>query len=122
MIFWFTTVQIVIALAAGLLCLGLGLAGRRPSDLSVGSLALVEALLIIQVILAIVGPFVGNAPAGDALEYWAYLISALILPVAGTAWVFIDRSRWSTVVLGIVAIALAVMIWRMHVIWTTPVG
>lgn len=122
MIFWFTTVQIVVALAAGLLCLGLGIAGRRPSDLSVGSLALVELLLVIQLVVAIVAPLLGNAPTGDLLEYWAYLISALILPVAGVAWVFIDRTRWSTVVLGIVAIALAVMIWRMHVIWTAPVG
>lgn len=31
MILWFTIVQIVIAIAAGLFCLGAGFAGRRPA-------------------------------------------------------------------------------------------
>ena len=45
MILWFTIVQVVVAVAAGLLCVVLGLAGRRPSDLSVGGMALLELLL-----------------------------------------------------------------------------
>ena len=69
MILWFTILQVVVACAAGLLCLVLGLAGRRPSDLSVGSLALVELLLVIQVVVAIVAPLAGNPPTGSLLEY-----------------------------------------------------
>lgn len=122
MILWFTTVQIVIACAAGLLCLGLGFAGRRPSDLTVGSLALVEMLLIVQVVVAIIAPWAGNTPTGDLLEYWVYLISALLLPVGGVIWALVERSRWSTVIMGVVALALAVMVWRMHVIWTIQIA
>ena len=43
MILWFTYVEVIVAVAAGLLCIVAGLAGRRPSDLTVGSLALRRA-------------------------------------------------------------------------------
>lgn len=122
MILWFTIAQIAVAVAAGLFCLGLGFAGRRPSDLSVGALALVELLLIVQVVVAIIAPFAGNPPTGDALEFWTYLVSAVLLPIGGVAWALIDRSRWSTVILGVVALALAVMLWRMQVIWTIQIA
>jgi hypothetical protein len=39
---WFTYLQLAVAVAAGLLCLGLGFAGRKPTDLSMGAAALVE--------------------------------------------------------------------------------
>lgn len=118
MIFSFTVVQTVVAVAAGLFCVIAGLAGRRPSDYSVGALALVELLLIIQLVVAIVAPFVGNPSLGNTLEFWVYLVSAVLLPLAGVAWALIERSRWSTVIMGIVALAVAVMVWRMHTIWT----
>lgn len=122
MILWLTIAQIVIAVAAGLFCVSLGLAGRRPSDFSVGALALVELLLIVQVVVAVVAPLVGNPPTGDLLEYWVYLVSAVLLPVGAVLWALMERSRWSTVILGVAALAVAIMIWRMHVIWTIQVA
>lgn len=71
MILWFTLVQVIVAAAAGLLCIILGLAGRRPSDLSVGGLALLELLLIAQIVVAVVAPLVGNPPTGSLLEFWS---------------------------------------------------
>ncbi|MGW8484100.1 hypothetical protein ACWGJP_13295 [Microbacterium sp. NPDC055903] len=118
MILWFTIVQIAVAVAAALVCLTAGFAGRRPSDLTVGSLALIELLLVVQIVVAIVAPLTGNPPTGDLLEYWVYLVSAALLPVGGVIWALLERSRWSTVILGVVAIAIAIMVWRMHVIWT----
>ncbi len=122
MILWFTTLQIVIAVAAGLFAVIAGLLGRRPSDYTVGALALVEALLIVQVVMAIIAPFAGNPPSGDPLEFWVYLISAALLPVGGVVWALLERSRWSTVILGVVAFAVAIMLWRMEVIWTVQVA
>jgi hypothetical protein len=122
MILWFTTVQIVVAVAAGVFCAIAGLAGRRPSDFSVGALALVEVLLIAQIVMAIVAPFAGNPPSGDPLEFWVYLVSAALLPIGGVLWALLERSRWSTVILGVVALAVAIMLWRMQVIWTVQVG
>jgi hypothetical protein len=122
MILWFTIAQIAVAVVAGLFCLIVGLAGRRPSDFSVGSLALVEVLLIVQVVVAIVAPLAGNPPTGDLLEYWVYLVSAALLPIGGVLWALMERSRWSTVILGVAAFAVAVMLWRMQVIWTIQIA
>ncbi len=82
MILWFTYVQVAVAVAAGLFCFIAGLAGRRPSDWTVGSLALIELLLIVQIVVAIVAPLTGNAPTGSLLEFWVYLVSAALLPPA----------------------------------------
>jgi hypothetical protein len=117
MIEWFTTVQVFVALAAGLLCLGLGLAGKRPNDLTMGAIALVTVLLIAQLVVTIVAPLVGNEPRGNLAEFYVYLISAIILPVAGGFWALVERSRWSTVILGLIGLALAVMPYRMGQIW-----
>lgn len=122
MILLLTIAQVAVAVAAGLFCLVAGLAGRRPSDWTVGSLALVELLLIVQVVVSTVAPFVGNPPTGSALEFWVYLVSAALLPVAGVAWALVERSRWSTVIMGVVALSIAVMVWRMQVIWTAPIA
>lgn len=121
MIWGFTVAQIAAACAAGLLCTVLGLAGRRPSDLSVGTQALVFLLLIAQVVVAIVAPLTGNPPTGDLLEFWVYLISAVLIPPAAVLWALIERGRWSTVVMGVASFAIAIMVWRMHVIWTIQV-
>ncbi|QHF23971.1 hypothetical protein GTU73_08080 [Rathayibacter sp. VKM Ac-2804] len=117
MIDWFTTLQVGVAVAAGLLCLVLGMIGRRPSDVTVGATAIVELLLIVQLAVAIVSPLVGNRPTGSLPEFYIYLVSALILPLAAGFWALIERSRWSTVILGVVCLAIAVMVYRMHQIW-----
>ncbi|MFJ4997357.1 hypothetical protein ACIP5T_04350 [Microbacterium sp. NPDC088619] len=122
MILWLTIAQVAVAAAAGVFCVVLGLAGRRPSDYTVGALALVELLLVVQVVVAIVAPLAGNPPTGDLLEYWVYLVSAVLLPVGAVLWALMERSRWSTVILGVAALAVAIMVWRMHVIWTIQVA
>jgi hypothetical protein len=122
MILWLTVVQIIVAVAAGAFCLVAGLVGRRPSDFSVGALALVELLLVVQVVVAVVAPLAGNPPTGDLLEFWVYLVSAVLLPIGAVLWALMERSRWSTVILGVAALAIGVMLWRMQVIWTVQVA
>lgn len=122
MILWFTYVQVIVAVATGVLCVVLGLMGRRPSDLTVGAMALIELLLIAQIVMAIVAPLTGNPPTGSLLEFWVYLISAALLPLAAVAWALVERGRWSTVALGVAALAVAVMVWRMQVIWAVQVA
>ncbi|MDO7881603.1 hypothetical protein [Antiquaquibacter soli] len=117
MIEWFTVVQLVVAIAAGLLCLALGLAGRSPNDLVVAAAALVELLLVAQIVVAIAAPAAGNVPSGSGLEFWIYLVSAALLPPAAVFWGLIDRGRWSTVVIGVACLAIAVMLYRMNAIW-----
>lgn len=122
MILWFTIAQVAIACAAGVFAVAAGLAGRRPSDWTVGGMALILLLLLAQVVIAIVAPLAGNPPTGSALEFWVYLVSAVLLPPASVAWALIERSRWSTVIMGVAALAVAVMVWRMWTIWTVQIA
>ncbi|WP_139417494.1 hypothetical protein [Agromyces laixinhei] len=118
MIEWFTWVQLAVAVVAGLMCIALGLVGRVPSDLTIGALALVEVLLVAQLVVAIAAPASGNEPSGSVLEFYTYLISALLLPPAAAFWALVERNRWSTVILGVAALAVGVMVYRMLQIWT----
>ncbi|MCS5720577.1 hypothetical protein N1028_09620 [Herbiconiux sp. CPCC 203407] len=122
MIEWFTIVQVAIASVGGLLAVILGLAGKKPNDLVMGIAALVELLLIVQLVVAIAAPAFGNDATGDVLEFYIYLVSAVLLPIAGGFWALIERSRWSTVILGALCLAVAVMVYRMNAIWFVQVA
>ena len=118
MIYWYTVLEVAIAAAAGVLCVVLGLFRTKPGDLSMGATALVELLLLGQLGIAIVAPLVGNSPTGSIIEFYIYLIVALLLPLLAGFWALVDRDRWSTVVLGLACLAIAVMVVRMNIIWT----
>ena len=122
MIVWFAWTQFAVAAAAGLLCIALGLAGRKPTDLTMGAALLVEVLLIVQLIVALVAPIVGNTPTGSILEFYVYLISAILVPLAAGFWALIERSKWSTVILGVGCLSVGVMLYRMLQIWTVQVA
>lgn len=122
MIEWFTIVQIVVAVIAGLTCLVLGFAKRLPNDLTLGATAVVEVLLIVQVVIALIAPAIGNHPTGSLLEFWVYLVSAVLIPPAAGFWALIERNRWSTVILGVACLAIAVMTYRMGQIWFVQVA
>jgi hypothetical protein len=117
-ILWFAVIEVAVAAAAGVLCVILGLFGRKPGDLSMGAVALVELLLVAQLVVAIISPFAGNHPTGSILEFYLYLVAALVIPVLAGFWALVERDRWSTVVLGIACLAIAVMVVRMNIIWT----
>lgn len=122
MIEWFTWLQLTIAVLGGALAVGLGLGGRRPTDLTMGATALVELLLIVQLFVALAAPLAGNTPSGSLLEFYTYLVSAILLPAAAGFWALIERTRWSTVILGVACLAVAVMLYRMMQIWTVQGG
>jgi hypothetical protein len=106
----------------GLVCLVAGLAGRIPSDLTMGVTALVELLLVVQFVVALIAPATGNVATGSVLEFYVYLVSAMLLPPFAVLWGLIERTRWSTVILGVADLAVAVMVYRMHVIWFVQVA
>lgn len=123
MIVWLTYTGIGIALVAGLICIVVGLAGKRPSDLTLGVTLLVELYLIVQIVVSIIAPLTGNTPTGSALEYWVYLVSAALLPPLAAGWALLERnSRWSTVILGVVSLAVVVMVYRMDQIWNVQIA
>ena len=117
MIEWFYWVQLAIAISAALLALGFAIAGRTPNDYTLGSTLLIALLLLIQVVMTVVAPAVGNSPSGSLLEFWMYLITALIMVIAGAIWALVERTVMSNVMLSLLAASIAVMVVRMNVIW-----
>ena len=118
MIAWLYSAQLFITTAVGVLTLVLGLAKRKPSGISIGALALVQFALIIQLVASIVLVLSGERAKQDTVEFFAYLIVALMIPVGAAFWALIERTRWSTVIIGVGALTVAVMLVRMSQIWT----
>ena len=118
MIPWLYSAQLVLATSAGIVCLLLGLARRKPSGISIGVLALVQFALIAQLIASIALVISGERAKLDTVEFFAYLIVALMIPLAAAFWALIERTRWSTVIMGVGALTVAVMLVRMSQIWT----
>lgn len=103
----------------GVAMLVLGLFKRKPADIMVAALAATELLLLAQLVTTIVLVAQGQHAKNDTVEWFAYIITALLIPPAAVLWAILDRaSRWSTVVLGVAGISIAVMLVRMHQIWT----
>lgn len=117
MIPWFGIVQIAVALLAAVVCLWQFALKRGPNDYTLGATLLVGVLLLAQVVVAIVAPLAGNPPEGDPLEFWMYLVTATLLPFGAGFWALIDRKRAANLVLFVVSISVAVMLYRMLVIW-----
>ena len=119
MLDWLYWVQLWPALAIGLVTLFLGLFGKPPSDVTVSGQAIVELGLVVQLVVSVVLVATGQQAVNDTVEFFAYLITALIIPLGAVLWALVDRkSKWSTVVLGVSALTIAVMLVRMHQIWT----
>jgi hypothetical protein len=118
MLEWGYQFQLAFASLVGVFALILGIFKRAPSWWSVGSVALIEALLLVQLIASIVQVVQGQQAVGDTVEYFGYIITALVVPPAAIAWAVIERTRWSTLVLGVSGLTVAVMLVRMWQIWT----
>jgi hypothetical protein len=114
----FYQVSLYANLGIGVISVLLGLVGRPPSGFTVSLAAVSEITLLIQLVIGIVLVIQGQQAKQDTLEFFAYLITALLLPVGAVFWALLERSKWSTVVLGVSALAIAVMLVRMHQIWT----
>jgi hypothetical protein len=110
-----------VAVAAGSLLVAvwsflLAALNREPQRALLVALGVVEVLLVAQLVIGIVLLIRGGHP-GNLATYLAYLVSALVIIPAGAAWALAERSRSSTVILGIACIAIPVMVLRLHEIW-----
>jgi hypothetical protein len=117
MIEWFAWLMVAVSLGAAFLAVGFSLAGSPPNDYTLGATLLITVMLLGQVGITLWQQIAGLSSAGDVVEFWAYLATAVVLPPAAIVWGLIERSRWSTLVLALVGFSIAVMVYRMHHIW-----
>lgn len=117
MIDWLLNLQLALDGAIAVLLLCFGFAKRKPSLVSLSLVGLVELGLVVQLIASIVLVAGGERAKTDTVEFFAYLIVALMIPAGAAIWALVERTRWSTMVLGVSAATAAIMLSRMQQIW-----
>ena len=118
MIELFYLVLVWYSVAVGIALLGAGLFGARPGSVSIMATAGVEAGLLIQLLISIALVVSGQRAQTDTLEFFGYLIVAIIVPLAAGFWGLAERTKYSMMVLGAAALTVAVMLYRMQQLWT----
>ena len=117
MIDWVYQAAQVVAVGGGLLALVSGMFGRLPSLVSLIPLVSTALGLVIQGFVAI-GVLIGGGVAkGDPIEWFGYLLTALLVAVAAGFWALAERNRFSTMILGAANLTVAIMLLRMWQIW-----
>jgi hypothetical protein len=112
--FW---IILVIGLASTGICLAAGIMKKAPNDITILSVAAVEAALVVYLVGSVIRVIAGEPIAGEAWEFWGYLATAMLLPPAAVYWSILERTRWSNFVLSAVGVTALVMAARMNQIW-----
>ena len=116
-------VVVATALAAGVALLGAlsTLLRRRIGQAHLIGAAALELVLVGQAGLALVALAGGHRPA-ETTTFLAYLGTVVLLPVGGVLWARAEPTRWAGTVLGVAALAVAVMLWRLLQLWEVTRG
>ncbi|MCG7286770.1 hypothetical protein MHY85_12405 [Cellulomonas sp. ACRRI] len=78
--------------------------------------AVVEGLMVVQAVVAGVRQATGADPA-EPVVFWGYVVTQLVLLPAAALWAFAERTRWSSVVLLVAAVAVAFLQLRLDQTW-----
>ena len=111
---------VAIAVCAGLVALWSfadAARNRMPERPLLIALVVIEVLLVAQLVIGIV-LLVRGGHRGSLATYLAYLIGCLVVLPVGAGWALAERSRSSTVVLGIACLAIPVMVLRLNEVWS----
>jgi hypothetical protein len=109
-------VATVVALALAALGVASTVARRRIGSVHVAGAALLEAVLVVQAVVAVLALAGGERPPQTA-AFVGYLVGAVLIPVAGLLWARTETSRWAGTVLAVAALVVAVMVWRLVQLW-----
>jgi len=91
--------------------------GRPPGRAMLGAGVALEALLLVQALVAAALMVSGTMPAGSTVLFLSYLLTVvLVLPLA-VAWALSEQDRWSSVVVAVAAFTVAAMVLRLWDVW-----
>jgi hypothetical protein len=110
------TLQVVCLLAA--LVLGVeGARGRAPLWWHLGVVAVVELLLVVQLVVSLVLLAQGGAIVGSTAVFLAYLVGTLLALPVTLLWGLGEPSRWTLLALALCCLVVAVLVVRLDQIW-----
>ena len=107
-----TVVAVILAVLGG----AATVAGRRIGLVHVVVTGLLEAVLLLQAVVAVVALTGGSRPP-ELATFVAYLIAVLLVPVAALLMARGEPTRWAGTVLAVGAVVVAVMGWRLLQLW-----
>jgi hypothetical protein len=107
---------IAVSLVVGLGTIGLAVADRRPLTLLAYGLVTVEAVALVQVLVAVVQVVRGERPDEPAV-FAGYALTSLLVPPVGAVWALSEKSKWGTGAAGVASLVLAVLTVRMRQVW-----
>ena len=111
-------ILLLLSLLVGGIQLLLGFFGRKPGQPEIVMSLAVFAGLSVQLLVSTIIVIAGERAAISTLEFFGYLLVAMILMFAAGFWALAEKTKWSTVVLGASSLTVAVMLVRMLQIWT----
>jgi hypothetical protein len=119
-----TVLAVVATVVAGALAV-LGLvstaARRRIGSAHLAGAALLEGVLLVQLVVAVVDLAGGQRPPETA-TFLSYLVAVVLVPVAGVLWARTEPTRWAGTVVAVAALVVAVMVWRLVQLWNGTDG
>lgn len=106
-------------MAAGVISMLMTILSKTLHSVTLIAQMAVVAGLTLQGLLSTFLAILGERAATSTLEFFGYLIVALMVSVGAIIWGLLDRkNRWSNAVLALSAFTVAVMIIRMQQLWT----
>lgn len=90
--------------------------GKAPHRSLLLGVALVEALLVVQVLVAVVRLTTDRTP-DDLATFVGYLAASLVILPLGLVWAWSEKNRSASAVLGVVCLVIPVLVLRMNQVW-----
>ena len=120
-----TDVLAGVATGVAVLVVVLGVAStvarRRIGTVHLAAAGVLEAVLLVQAVVAVVH-LVSGARLPETATFLGYLAGVLLVPVAGALWARSEPTRWAGTVLAVAAAVAGVMVWRLVDLWNAAGG
>jgi len=111
-------VLLYLSLGIGAIQLVLGFFGRKPGQPEILMSMAVFSGLAVQLLVSTILAISGERAAISTVEFFGYLLVAMIVKVAAGFWALAEKTKWSTVILGASSLTVSVMLVRMLQIWS----
>jgi hypothetical protein len=110
------TISIVVALVVAGFSGLMAALGRPPRLPQLVGLAAVEAVLLVQAVVAMSRMFGGDRPEQMA-TFVGYLLTAVLIPPLAALLGWSERTRWGSVIVAVACLVLPVMVLRLQQVW-----
>jgi hypothetical protein len=110
------TLIVVALLVAGVSGL-MAILDRPPRLVQLAGLAMVEAVLVVQAVVAMGKVFTGDRP-DELATFIGYLLTAILIPPLAALVGWSERTRWGSTIVAIAGAIVAVMVVRLQQVWS----